>query len=113
MEQYLRDELEYVVVETYGHARVGVSMLRDEVGGRATFFVDSLRDLRLSSEYDPIANFRAEDGVISRLDRLVEFRNPLGEAELHEPVQPRDHSVFGGKIGAGKSAICVRHSRRH
>src|SRR6266849_701313 len=80
IEQYLRDELEYVVVETYDHARAGVSMLRDEVGGRATFFVDSLRDLRLSSEYEPIANFRAEDGVISRLDRLVEFLNPLGEA---------------------------------
>src|SRR2546426_6712433 len=80
IEQYLRDELEYVVVETYDHARAGVSMLRDEVGGRATFFVDSLRNLRLSSEYEPIANFRAEDGVISRLDRLVEFRNPLGEA---------------------------------
>src|SRR5262249_6606253 len=40
VEQYLRDELEYVVVETYDHARAGVSMLRDEVGGRATFFVD-------------------------------------------------------------------------
>src|SRR5437879_61615 len=40
IEQYLRDELEYVVVETYEHARVGVSMLRGEVGGGATFFVD-------------------------------------------------------------------------
>jgi chromosome segregation protein len=37
IEQYLRDELEYVVVETYDHARAGVSLLRDEVGGRATF----------------------------------------------------------------------------
>ncbi len=80
IEQYLRDELEYVVVETYDHARAGVSMLRDEVGGRATFFVDSLRNLRLSSEYEPIVNFRAEDGVISRLDKLVEFRDPLGAA---------------------------------
>ncbi len=78
IEQYLRDELEYVVVETYDHARAGVSMLRDEVGGRATFFVDSLRNLRLSSDYEPIVNFRAEDGVISRLDKLVEFRDPLG-----------------------------------
>src|SRR6266481_928440 len=76
IEQYLRDELEYVVVETYDHARAGVSLLRDEVGGRATFFVDSLRNLRLSSEYEPIVNFRAEDGVISRLDKLVEFRDP-------------------------------------
>jgi chromosome segregation protein len=80
IEQYLRDELEYVVVETYDHARAGISMLRDEVGGRATFFVDSLRNLRLSSEYEPIVNFRAEDGVISRLDKLVEFRDPLGAA---------------------------------
>ena len=79
IEQYLRDELEYVVVETYDHARAGVSLLRNEVGGRATFFVDSLRNLRLA-EYEPIINFRLEDGVISRLDKLVEFRDPLGAA---------------------------------
>ena len=79
VEQYLREELEYVVVETYDHARAGVSMLREEVGGRATFFVDSLRNLKLD-EYEPIVHFRSEDGVISRLDKLVEFRDPLGPA---------------------------------
>jgi len=79
IEQYLSEELEYVVVETYDHARAGVSMLREEVGGRATFFVDSLRNLKLD-EYEPIVHFRPEDGVISRLDRLVEFRHPLGPA---------------------------------
>jgi chromosome segregation protein len=79
IEQYLREELEYVVVETYDHARAGVSMLREEVGGRATFFVDSLRNLKLH-EYEPIVHFRPEDGVISRLDKLVEFRDPLGPA---------------------------------
>ena len=80
IEQFLRDELEFVVVETFDHARTGISMLRDEVGGRATFFVDSLRNLRLENEYEPIANFHREDGVISRMDKLVEFRNPLGTA---------------------------------
>jgi chromosome segregation protein len=79
IEQYLREELEYVVVETYDHARAGVSMLREEVGGRATFFVDSLRNLKLD-EFEPIVHFRSEDGVISRLDKLVEFRDPLGPA---------------------------------
>jgi chromosome segregation protein len=79
IEQYLRDELEYVVVETFDHARAGVSLLRNEVGGRATFFVDSLRNLRLT-DYEPIINFRVEDGVVSRLDKLVEFRDPLGAA---------------------------------
>jgi len=92
IEQYLRDELEYVVVETYDHARAGVSMLRNEVGGRATFFVDSLRNLRLSSEYEPIVNFRAEDGVISRLDKLVEFRDPLGAAA--KQFLPRLRSAY-------------------
>ena len=79
VEQYLREELEYVVVETYDHARAGISLLRNEVGGRATFFVDSLRNLKLD-EYEPIVHFRSEDGVISRLDKLVEFRDPLGPA---------------------------------
>src|SRR5229473_1162938 len=92
VEQYLCDELEYVVVETYDHARAGVSMLRDEVGGRATFFVDSLRNLRLSSEYEPIVNFRAEDGVISRLDKLVGFRDPLGAAA--KQFLPRLRSAY-------------------
>jgi chromosome segregation protein len=91
IEQYLRDELEYVVVETYEHARAGVSLLRDEVGGRATFFVDSLRNLRLA-EYEPIINFRIEDGVISRLDKLVSFRDPLGAAA--KQFLPRLRSAY-------------------
>src|SRR3989440_6234463 len=91
IEQYLRDELEYVVVETFDHARAGVSLLREEVGGRATFFVDSLRNLRLN-EYEPIVHFRAEDGVISRLDKLVGFRDPLGAAA--KQFLPRLRSAY-------------------
>ena len=79
IEQYLRDELEYVVVETFDHARAGVSLLRDEVGGRATFFVDSTKNLQIN-DYEPIIPFRDEDGVYARLDKLVEFRDPLGPA---------------------------------
>lgn len=91
IETYLREELEYVVVETYDHARAGVSLLRDEVGGRATFFVDSLRNLKLE-EYEPIMHFRSEDGVISRLDKLVEFRDPLGPAA--KQFLPRLRSAY-------------------
>ena len=79
IEQYLRDELEYVVVETFDHARAGVSLLREEVGGRATFFVDSTKNLKVD-EYEPIIPFRMEDGIVSRMDKLVEFRDPLGPA---------------------------------
>ena len=45
IEQFLRDELEYVVVESFDQARAGISLLRDEMGGRATFFVDSFEQI--------------------------------------------------------------------
>ena len=48
IEQFLRDELEYVVVESFDHARAGVALLREEMGGRATFFVDSLKQTESS-----------------------------------------------------------------
>jgi chromosome segregation protein len=77
IEQFLREELEYVVVESFDHARAGVSLLRDELGGRATFFVDSVSTL----DVDKMDNGASMPGnFIARLDRLVEFREPLGPA---------------------------------
>jgi chromosome segregation protein len=77
IEQFLREELEYVVVESFDQARTGVSLLRDELGGRATFFVDSASTL----DVDKMENGASMPGnFIARLDRLVEFREPLGTA---------------------------------
>ena len=78
IEQFLREELEYVVVESFDHARAGVSLLREEVGGRATFFVDSLHGQE-GGATEAGAGAMPE-GVLARLDRLVEFRQPLGPA---------------------------------
>jgi chromosome segregation protein len=91
IEQFLCDELEYVVVETFDVARAGIAMLRDEVGGRATFFVDSLRKLN-PQPYEPIVSFEIERETVSRLDRLVEFRDPLGPAA--KQFLPRLQSAF-------------------
>jgi chromosome segregation protein len=91
IEQFLREELEYVVVETFDVARAGIAMLRDEVGGRATFFVDSLRKLNLQPN-EPIVPFEIERETVSRLDRLVEFRDPLGPAA--KQFLPRLQSAF-------------------
>jgi chromosome segregation protein len=91
IEQFLRDELEYVVVENYDVARAGITLLREEVGGRATFFVDSLRQLNLEPS-EPAMRFAIESQVVSRLDRLVEFRDPLGPAA--KQFLPRLQSAF-------------------
>jgi chromosome segregation protein len=82
VEQFLRDELEYVVVESFDHARAGIALLRDEMGGRATFFVDSLRNLNIDAA-ESSAPLQQRDGVLARLDRLIEFREPLGPAAKH------------------------------
>jgi len=103
IEQYLREELEYVVVETFDHARAGVSLLRDEVGGRATFFVDSTKNLQIN-EYEPIIPFRAEDGVYARLDKLVEFRDPLGPAAKQFLPRLRGAYLTDSAAGAEKLA---------
>jgi chromosome segregation protein len=79
VEQFLREELEYVVVESFEHARAGVGLLREKMGGRATFFVDSLNKLNLN--LDAAASDAAlPPGIVARLDQLVEFREPLGAA---------------------------------
>ena len=91
IEQFLRDELEYVVVETFDVARAGIELLRDEVGGRATFFVDSLRKLNLQPR-ELVVPVEIERETISRLDRLVEFRDPLGPAA--KQFLPRLQSSF-------------------
>jgi len=78
VEQFLREELEYVVVESFDHARAGVSLLREEMGGRATFFVDSLSKLGLEAPAEQ--DTELPEGALARLDRLVEFREPLGPA---------------------------------
>jgi len=91
VEQYLREELEYVVVETFDHARAGIQMLRDEVGGRATFFVDSLKKLNLPA-MEAAMPFEPGQGVVSRLDQVVEFRDPLGHAA--KQFLPRLRSAF-------------------
>ena len=103
IEQYLRDELEYVVVETFDHARAGVSLLREEVGGRATFFVDSTKNLQIN-DYEPIIPFRAEDGVYARLDKLVEFRDPLGPAAKQFLPRLRGAYLTDSATGAEKLA---------
>jgi chromosome segregation protein len=109
VEQFLREELEYVVVESFDQARAGISMLRDEMGGRATFFVDSLRNLNLQSP-EADASLPLPAGVLARLDRLVEFRDPLGPAAKHFLTKLRTAYVVDSQAVAENMARENPHS---
>jgi chromosome segregation protein len=82
VEQFLRDELEYIVVESFDHARAGIALLRNEMGGRATFFVDSQVNPN-GQTHEADGSLPLAPGVVARLDRLVEFRDPLGPTAKH------------------------------
>ena len=108
IEQFLRDELEYVVVESFDQARAGVALLRDEMGGRATFFVDSLSKLNIQTpEADGSLPMAA--GVIARLDRLVDFRDPLGPAAKHFLTRLRTAYL----VETGAAAETLAHENPH
>ncbi|MGA7921904.1 MAG: chromosome segregation protein SMC [Candidatus Acidiferrales bacterium] len=109
IEQFLRDELEYVVVESFDHARAGISLLRDEMGGRATFFVDSLSRLNLPSP-EADGSLPTPAGVLGRLDRLVDFREPLGPAAKHFLTKLRTAYIAEGSALAEQMAKENPHS---
>jgi chromosome segregation protein len=108
IEQFLRDELEYVVVESFDHARAGINLLRDEMGGRATFFVDSLSKLNLQT-HEADASLPLPTGVIARLDRLVDFRDPLGPAAKHFLTRLRTAYL----VETGAAAETLAHENPH
>jgi chromosome segregation protein len=108
IEQFLRDELEYVVVESFDQARAGVTLLRDEMGGRATFFVDSLSKLNIHT-LEADAAFPMPAGVIARLDRLVDFRDPLGPAAKHFLTRLRTAYL----VETGAAAEMLAHENPH
>jgi chromosome segregation protein len=109
VEQFLHEELEYVVVETFDRAREGVSLLRGEIGGRATFFVDSLRNLKIDSMESSATT--APAGVIGRMDELVEFRDPLGPAAKH--FLPKLQSAFLVESAAAAEKLAGENPRQH
>jgi len=76
LEDYLHDELEFVVVETYDAARTGVSLLREQVGGRATFLVDSFG--RFPPAVAPEGDAPQGDGIVARVADLVRMNGALG-----------------------------------
>jgi len=108
VEQFLRDELDFVVVESFDSARAGIHLLRNELGGRATFFVDSLGSLEFPAE--PESPIERSPGVVARMDRLVNFRHPLGEAAKR--FLPRLRTAYLVETPAAAEQLAHAHTEQ-
>ena len=89
IEEFLHEELEYVVVQNWSDAEQGVELMRTGVDGRATFLVE------------PDANFAANvqeaarpnhPGVVSSLADVLRFTNGLTQAPAQ--ILPRLANCF-------------------
>ena len=78
LEDYLHDEMEYVVVGTYDAARSGVSLLRQQLSGQATFLVDSFRQ-NPATPLPEAPRPPHSDALVGPLADHVRINGPLGE----------------------------------
>jgi chromosome segregation protein len=77
VEDFLKNELDCVVVERHEEARSGISLLKSEGTGRSTFFVTSYPSNGHTDGHSD-AEIRATDGVVAPVRELVRFESRLG-----------------------------------
>jgi chromosome segregation protein len=80
-EEFLHDELEFVVVRNWEDAERGVELIRSEPSGRATFLTE-----HAEGEHDSIMDLpqpNAPDGALTRLTDVLRFNNGLADLKKH------------------------------
>jgi chromosome segregation protein len=79
-EEFLHEELEYVVVRDWADAERGVDLLRGGLDGRATFIVEKLEEGAVAVPAQPPVE--PTDGLIGKLADALRFSNGLSQAPL-------------------------------
>ncbi|MGH9377818.1 MAG: chromosome segregation protein SMC [Terriglobia bacterium] len=78
VEEFLRTELECVVVERHDEARSGIALLEREGSGRSTFFVRDFHDRGEDRAHPAMPDVSQRAGVVAPLGELVRFEARLG-----------------------------------
>ncbi len=107
VEEFLHDELEYVLVESWEEGHSGVHLMRGEGDGRATFL---LRNAGTSTEFGrpcPVPELGAEHGVFARLLDVLEIGEGAREAALQ--VVPRIGRCFLVEESAAAQGLALRY----
>ncbi len=79
-EEFLHDELEYVVVRDWKDAERGVELMRTDLNGRATFVVESTGEEK--NEDPELPELAAESGILAKLTDALRFTNGLTNVPL-------------------------------
>ncbi len=81
-EEFLHEELEYVVVKSWDEARKGIELLRGDLDGRATFLVEPNLHGSVPAVSSPVPEpaIGPETGIVGRLSEGIRFTNGLTNA---------------------------------
>jgi chromosome segregation protein len=102
-EEFLHEELEYVVVQSWNDAERGINLMRTDLDGRATFLVhpeseEATRALESLSD---------DEGVTGRLSDHLRFTN--GFASAPRDLLPRLAHCFLAKDRAAAQRLAMGH----
>jgi chromosome segregation protein len=80
-EEFLHDELEYVVVRDWANAERGIEFMRGDINGHATFLVEATQETAGTAEELPQPG--SEAGPLTKLTDKLRFTNGLAKLPLH------------------------------
>ena len=102
-EEFLHEELEYVVVQNWSEAERGIDIMRTDMDGRATFLVHPE-----PGQFQPGASqMDSNEGVIGRLADHLQFTNGFGAAPPE--LLPRLSRCFLARDRAAAQQLSIQH----
>ena len=102
-EEFLHEELEYVVVHNWSDAERGIDLMRTDLDGRATFLVHP----EASEQTQRVETLSDDEGVIGRLSDHLRFTN--GFASAPRDLLPRLAHCFLAKDRAAAQRLAMEH----
>jgi chromosome segregation protein len=102
-EEFLHEELEYVVVQNWLDAECGIDLMRTDLDGRATFLVHP----EAGEPMRPLDQVSGDEGVLGRLSDHLRFTN--GFASAPRDLLPRLAHCFLAKDRAAAQRLAIAH----
>jgi chromosome segregation protein len=106
-EEFLHEELEYVVVKDWSQADRGIDLMRSDMDGRATFLVHPEPDEDIAKAPLPEPVLGPETGIIGRLSSVLRLTNGLTNAPTE--LLPRLSRCFLAEDRAAAQRLALQY----
>ena len=106
-EEFLHEELEYVVVKDWSQADRGIDLMRGDMDGRATFLVHPQQDESIAKAPLPEPVLGPETGIIGRLSSVLRLTNGLTNAPAE--LLPRLARCFLAEDRAAAQRLALQY----